>query len=76
MRLSANRLQEITHRRRASGQVAWFRQKLGADVPFDKHGPILTETAYEKLLEKRLGILPSSETSEDRPRIRLKYEQA
>jgi len=55
MRLSAERLNEITHLKRKSAQVAWFRQHLGVNVPCDRFGPILTDSAYEKLLEKRLG---------------------
>jgi len=41
-----------------------LRQYLGVDVPYDRFGPILTEQAYEKLLEKRLGLGASLSTSE------------
>ena len=70
MRLTAERLTEITRLKRKSAQVAWFRQYLGVDVPCDRFGPILTDTAYEKLLEKRLGIGASLATTEKpRPTI-------
>ena len=64
MRLSAERLSEITRLKRKSAQVAWFRQYLGVDVPCDRFGPILTDAAYEKLLEKRLGLGASLATPE------------
>ena len=64
MRLTTERLIEITHLQRKSAQVAWFRQHLGVDVPCDRFGPILTDTAYEKLLEKRLGLGASLSTLE------------
>jgi hypothetical protein len=64
MRLSYESIVEITHLTRKSAQVAWFRQHLGVDVPHDRFGPILTDTAYEKLLEKRLGLGTSLATNE------------
>lgn len=70
MRLNSERLFEITHLKRKSAQVAWFRQYLAVDVPCDKFGPILTDTAYEKLLEKRLGLGASLATLEkQRPTV-------
>lgn len=71
MRLSPEKIAEITGYRRASSQVKWFHNYLGADVPADRFGPIMTDAAYEKLLEKRLGILPSSQQA-DRPKPRLR----
>ena len=71
MRLTAERLTEITHLTRKSAQVAWFRQYLGVDVPCDRFGPILTDTAYEKLLEKKLGLVQNSATAQTKQKVYL-----
>lgn len=71
MRLTAERLAEITHLTRKSSQVAWFRQYLGVDVPCDRFGPILTDTTYEKLLEKKLGLVQSNAPEQTRNKIYL-----
>lgn len=71
MRLTAERLTEITRLTRKSAQVAWFRQYLGVDVPCDRFGPILTDTAYEKLLEKKLGLVQNSATAQTKQKVYL-----
>lgn len=72
MRLSPQQINEITGYSRKSAQAAWFRNHLAIEIPCDHRGPILTDEAYEKLLEKRLGILPSSSAeSRAKPAIRL-----
>ena len=71
MRLNSERLTEITHLTRKSAQVAWFRQYLGVDVPCDRFGPILTDTAYEKLLEKKLGLVQNSATAQTKQKVYL-----
>ncbi|MDE3023238.1 MAG: DUF4224 domain-containing protein [Pseudomonadota bacterium] len=73
MRLDNNQIFELTGFKRKSSQVAWFRDRLGVEVPFDRHGPILTAECYQKLLEKYLGILPNSNESRvNRPTVRMK----
>ena len=69
MRLTAEKIAEITHLKRKSAQVEWFRQHLGVDVPCDRFGPIMTDTAYEKLLEKRLGLGVASSESRNTPSV-------
>lgn len=77
MRLEPAQLKRITGFKRKSAQVAWFRQHLGADVPHDKSGVIITDSAYEKLLEKRLGLAPSSAaTVKTKPTLRLLDKKA
>ncbi len=73
MRIDRKKIEEITHRKRIRSQVAWFREKLGVDVPFDRFGLILTEDALKKLIERRLGILQSSpsQATTTRPVVRL-----
>lgn len=73
MRLDQTQMHEITGRKRAKAQVEWFRAHLGADVPFDQRGPILSESTYEALLAKRLGVLPSFDPGKplNRPTVRL-----
>ena len=76
MRLDNNQIFELTGLKRKSSQIQWFKRHLGVEVPYDRNGPILTDACYEKLLEKRLGILtPSSEPSHGRPSVRLKEEK-
>lgn len=72
MRLTREKIQEITGLKRKSAQVAWFRQHLGTEVPCDRRGPIMTDSAYELLLEKRLGLGSSSALPPStRPSVRL-----
>lgn len=71
MRLDKQTLYNLTKLRRISAQVRWFRDQLGVDVPFDRDGPIMTDAALEKLLEKRLGILPSY-SGQERPKPTLR----
>ena len=64
MRLTIERLIEITGLKRKTAQANWFHLYLAVEVPMDRMGVIMTEAAYEKLLEKRLGLgasLPSTE---------------
>lgn len=63
MRLTPEQLVGITHRVRPKQQAAWFREYLGAEVPTDAEGPILTSKAFEALLAKKLGVGPV----EDKP---------
>lgn len=78
MRLKPEVLHQITGCKRKSAQVKWFRLHLGAEVPHDRFGAILTDTSYEKLLEKRLGLAPELPNSlqKTRPSIRLVDKKA
>lgn len=71
-RLTPDQLFERTHLKRKSAQVKWFRLHLGVEVPCDKDGPIMTDTAYELLLEKKLGLGASSAPQGPRPTVKLK----
>jgi len=71
MRLTLDRLVEITGLKRKTAQARWFRIYLSVDVPMDRIGIIMTDTAYEKLLEKRLGLGASLLSHEkNRPSLR------
>jgi hypothetical protein len=74
MRLSCQQLAEITGCKRPRAQVAWFRDHLSANVPCDRIGPILTESTYEALLARALGLAhrPIGPSDVDRPRVRLR----
>jgi hypothetical protein len=74
MRLSRNDLHKITYRKRPRHQAAWFREFLGAEVPCDAEGPILTLATYEALVAKRLGVGPVStdDSPERRGVVRLR----
>lgn len=70
MRLTFERLYEITGLKRKSAQANWFRMYLSVEVPTDRTGVIMTDTAYQKLLEKRLGIGESLSLSKNRPALK------
>ncbi len=74
--LDSARLKDITGKARKSAQVRWFRDHLGVEVPHDRRGPILTEEAYQKLLEKRLGLLPFENPEQSRPSVKLMRKKA
>ncbi len=71
MRLDSLTIINLTGRKRRSAQVAWFLDNFGVEIPCDHIGPIITEQAYEKLLEKRLGILSSPDQKAGRPMVKL-----
>lgn len=70
MRLSRVQLKEITGYQRRSAQAAWFMRHLGVTVPCDDQGPIITEAAYQALLDRKLGLRPAQE-EKARPKIQL-----
>lgn len=69
MRLSADKLRELTGRTQAAAQIRWFKEHLGAVVPRDAAGPIITRAAVERLLQERLGLGVTTTTGEA-PRIK------
>lgn len=71
MRITTEKLYEITGLKFKKSQVAWFSIHLKVDVPHDKYGPIISEESFEKLLEKRLGLTPSNTKNEIRPSVKL-----
>lgn len=74
--LDSARLKNITGKSRKSAQVRWFKNYLGVEVPHDRRGPILTEEAYQKLLEKRLGLLTFENPEQNRPAVKLMRKKA
>lgn len=74
MRLTSLQLFEITGYERRKAQAKWFLQFLAVDIPSDRLGVILTDSAWQKLLDKRLGlgILESPNLEKPRPKIRPK----
>lgn len=72
MRLSPEKLEEITRLSQPAAQVRWFKRTLGADVPRDATGPIITRAAFEKLVAAKLGLDRETRVSGPaRPSIRL-----
>ncbi len=69
MRLSPERLAEITGYTRKSSQVKWFSRHFGVDVPCDRLGPIITNAAYEMLVQKRLGLTPTRPQDLPKPQL-------
>lgn len=57
MRIEQDQLEKITGYKTPGAQKRWFKENLGADVPRDKRGPIISETTYELLMQRRMGIL-------------------
>lgn len=71
MRLTTEKLYEITGMKFKKSQVAWFSNHLKVEVPYDRLGPIISEEAFEKLLEKRLGLTPAHSPNNTRPSVKL-----
>ncbi|MBN3850140.1 DUF4224 domain-containing protein [Paraburkholderia sp. Ac-20342] len=55
--LSAEQLVQITGKKRKSAQVAWFKKNFGLEPVLRADGSILmTQSAFEALLLKRMGV--------------------
>lgn len=70
-RLSREELQAFTGCQRGGAQVRWFRDYLGADVPHDRAGPILTQQALEMIVARANGLRPVEEST-PRPTVKLR----
>lgn len=67
--LTAEELEQITGKKRYSGQAGWFKAQFGVDVPRRGDGSVvMTKDTFEKLLQKRLGIAITQTEPEDLPR--------
>lgn len=71
MRLSQQDIQTITGYQKRSSQKRWFKDYMGVDVPVDRVGVILTESAYDALVKKRLGVMEAANSDIHRPQVRL-----
>ncbi|WP_353325908.1 DUF4224 domain-containing protein [Chitiniphilus shinanonensis] len=70
IRLDRERLREITGLQQRGAQVRWFKRHFGVELPCDQAGPILTEQAFEALVNKRCGIFAGAEGVQSaRPRV-------
>lgn len=74
MRIDQAHMIEITGRKRASSQAAWFRDYLGVTVPCDRLGPIVTVAAYEALVARACGLPVQAALGPtgSRPSVRLR----
>lgn len=72
LRWSTDQLVEITGKQRQSAQRRWFKLCFGVDVPCDPFGPIMTDSTYEALLQRRCGLTPpaANDPIHDRPQVR------
>jgi hypothetical protein len=70
-RLTQQQLQEFTGRQRGGAQVRWFREYLGANVPHDQSGPILTQQTLELIVARANG-LRSVEDNSERATVKLR----
>lgn len=68
MRLKQHDLESITGRTQTAAQARWFREHFGVTLPCDTGGPIITHAAFEKLVERKCGLEPSTK---QRPEVRL-----
>lgn len=59
MRIEPQKLVDITGYKIPSAQVRWFKDYLGAEVPRDRRGPIISENTLELLMARRMGLLAS-----------------
>lgn len=72
MRLTPEKLHEITGLSQPAAQARWFKRNLGAEVPSDQAGPILTRAAFERLLAAKLGLHDRPQAIGERPRVKLR----
>lgn len=70
MRVTPDRLREITGRHQPSAQARWFKRHFGVDVDYDRQGPIITAAAFEALVMRKLG-LASIQNTPLRPTVKL-----
>lgn len=69
MRLKQNDLESITGRTQTAAQARWFRDHFGVALPCDQGGPIITKSAFEKLVERKCGLEQTVKAA--RPEVRL-----
>lgn len=67
--LSAEKLYEITDKKRPHCQKAWFKEQFGVDLPANSKRVIISRQLFENLQAKRAGLLVSAEPIKDRPRV-------
>lgn len=76
MRLDQQRIVEITGRKRPRAQADWFRDYLGAVVPCDRQGPVVTLATYEALVARACGLraetAPAAAVAADHPKLHLR----
>jgi hypothetical protein len=71
MRLTPEQLHSITGLQQPAAQARWFRQRLGAEIPYDERGPIITDKAFEALVAQRCGVA-TQPGEKARPRVKMK----
>ena len=75
-RLTPADLERITGLRRAGAQRRWFQEHLGAALPCDRAGPIITSAAFEALVAKSCGLRVEGAVPQARPEVRLVRRKA
>lgn len=72
MRINPEKLATLTGVVRPASQAKWFRTHFGVTLPVDALGPIITESAFNSLVEQRCGLLKGrTEIVADRPAVKL-----
>lgn len=72
MRIKREALVQITRRNQRAAQHRWFLDHFGVDLPSDREGPIITQGAFEKLVERKCGLEPASAA---KPQLKLKRKE-
>jgi hypothetical protein len=56
MRWNQAKLIEVTGKKTKPAQKRWFNNVLGAVVPEDAIGVVMTDTVYEALMQRKCGL--------------------
>ncbi len=56
MRLSREQLEQATGRSQGAAQARWFKRYLGATVPVDDLGPVVTAASFEAMLARASSL--------------------
>lgn len=75
MRLTPEKLQEITKVQRPLSQAKWFAKHFGVNLPTDTAGPIITEAAFAGLVAKHCGLTVSEFQANPRPAVKLRRKK-
>ncbi|SNT33366.1 protein of unknown function [Noviherbaspirillum humi] len=73
--LTNEQLYEITRKKRAHCQHAWFLKTFGVDLPRNNERVIISRDLFENLQAKRAGLLAAPVAS-DRPKMHLVRKSA
>lgn len=72
-RLGLDRLEKITGKEQPCAQARWFKTYFGVDVGYDRLGAIITDSAFDALVFRKLGLQTAIPI---RPQVKLAHKRA